>query len=155
MVISSKTITDIAPETEEASSTDAEVATEQSPTFDEVGGSKIGEPKTQMYLLSALTKDAKSALDELTALVAAAGSKIEKAEDLGLRKLHFPINKLSELFLVSVFFKADSQTIRTLDSELKHTETIERYLMSTWRAGLDEPKRRQAERQKREAEKNV
>ena len=125
------------------------------PAIDVVAETKSENPNTRMYLLSALAKDAASALDELTALVLTAGSKVEKAEDLGLKRLAFPINKHLELSLVSVFFNADAQTIKTLDSELKHAETMERHLLSTWRAGLDEPKRRQAERQKREAQKNV
>ncbi len=121
---------------------EVEMGVEQSPADDTIDEAKTGEVKSRMYLMSALAKDAASALGELTALVASAGSKVEKAEDLGLKKLAFPINKHRELSLVSVFFNATSQTIRTLDGELKHAETIERYLLSTWRAGLDEPKRR-------------
>src|SRR3989344_6231271 len=127
-----------------------EVVEEETPTE-----TKSGEVKTRMYLLSALAKDPKSALDELAALVLAAGSKVEKSEDLGTKRLAFPINRHLELSLVSVFFNASAHTIKTLNSELKHAETIERHLLSTWRAGLEEPKRRQAERQRREAEKNV
>lgn len=143
------------PVVEESTAGEVEVAQEQSPVPEGLGEPKAGELKTRMYLLSALTTDAASALDELTALVSSAGSKVEKAEDLGLKRLAFPINKHRELSLVSVFFNAESQTIKTLDSELKHAETIERFLMSTWRAGLDEPKRRQIERQKRETQINV
>ena len=112
--------------------------------------SKSTSAKTQMYLLSALVKDAEVGLAALTALVQAGGLKVEKTEDFGLKKLAFPINKQLELTLVSVFFLSDAPSVRALDSELAHAETIERFLLTTWRAGLDEPKRRQAERQKRE-----
>ena len=163
MATKAKEIVETYPAVEETVEDVVEVIEDQSPETDVEGESKSTESKSRMYLLSALAKDAASALDELTALVLAAGSKVEKAEDLGLKRLAFPINKHLELSLVSVFFNATPQTIKTLDGELKHAETIERHLLSTWRAGLDEPKRRssttlrvnQAERQKREAEKNV
>lgn len=132
-----------------------EVIEDQAPDTEVESDTKTEVSKSRMYLLSALTKDAKSGLDELTALVSDAGSKVEKSEDLGLKRLAFPVNKHLELSLVSVFFNATPQIIKTLDSELKHAETIERHLLSTWRAGLDEPKRRQFDRQKRETEKNV
>ena len=143
------------PATENTVADEVEIIEEATPTETKEGEAKTEEVKTQMYLLSALAKDPKSALDELAALVLAAGSKVEKSEDLGTKRLAFPINRHLELSLVSVFFNASAHTIKTLNSELKHAETIERHLLSTWRAGLEEPKRRQAERQRREAEKNV
>ncbi|MDO8650303.1 MAG: 30S ribosomal protein S6 [Candidatus Berkelbacteria bacterium] len=155
MVTKAKEIIDTLPDLEEETAGDIEVIEPQAPETVVEDSANSGDSKTRMYLLSVLAKDATSALDELTSLVLTAGSKVEKAEDLGLKRLAFPINKHLELSLVSVFFNANAQTIKTLDSELKHAETIERHLLSTWRAGLDEPKRRQAERQKREFEKNV
>lgn len=150
-----KEIVETAPEIAEASADVIEVVEDQSlePT-DKTEAKAVGE-NTRMYLLSALAKDATAALAELTALVSTVGSKVEKAEDLGLKKLAFPINKHLELSLVSVFFNADAPTIKALESELKHADTIERHLLSTWRAGLEEPKRRLAERQKREARTDV
>lgn len=158
-----KEIVETAPEIAEATAGDIEVIDDQSPldstqgepeTSDKTETKSVGE-HTRMYLLSALAKDAAGALAELTALVSTVGSKVEKAEDLGLKKLAFPINKHLELSLVSVFFNADAPTIKALESELKHADTIERHLLSTWRAGLEEPKRRLAERQKREARTDV
>jgi|SRR3990167_6435576 len=155
MVAKAKEIIDTLPDLEEETAGDTEVIEPQAPETVVEDHANSGDSKTRMYLLSVLAKDATAALDELTSLVLTAGSKVEKAEDFGLKRLAFPINKHLELSLVSVFFNANAQTIKTLDSELKHAETIERHLLSTWRAGLDEPKRRQAERQKREFEKNV
>jgi len=100
------------------------------------------ETKTRMYLLSALTKDSQKALLELTELVKQSGSKVEKSEDLGPKRLAFAINKARELSLVSVFFLADRQILTALDGELKHAENIERYLLTDWKADLDAPKRR-------------
>ncbi|MDP3992888.1 MAG: 30S ribosomal protein S6 [bacterium] len=143
------------PEIAEATAGDIKVIEDQLPeTSDKTETKSVGE-NTRMYLLSALAKDAAGALDELTALISTAGSKVEKAEDLGLKKLAFPINKHLELSLVSVFFNADTQTIKVLEAELKHADTVERHLLSTWRAGLEEPKRRLAERQKREVRVDV
>lgn len=150
-----KEIVETSPEVAQATAGDVEVVEDQSsePT-DKTEAKSVGE-NTRMYLLSALTKDATSALAELSALISTVGSKVEKAEDLGLKKLAFPINKHLELSLVSVFFTADAPTIKALESELKHADTIERHLLSTWRAGLEEPKRRIAERQKRETGTDV
>ena len=132
-----------------------EKSTEQ-PVVEETNAEKgVENPSTQMYLLSALTQNPSSALTELTALILSAGFKVEKSEDLGLKKLAFPINKHLELSLVSVFFRANNQIIKTLDGELKHTDTIERYLLTTWRASLEDTKRRIAERQKREVKQDV
>ena len=100
------------------------------------------EPKTRMYLLSALTKDGQKALAELTELVGQAGSKVAKAEDLGPKKLAFAVNKERELTLVSVFFEANREILVTLDSELKHADTLERYLLTDWKADLNAPARR-------------
>lgn len=146
---------EVATEVEQSATVDTEATEESVTAADVVAEIKSETTNARMYLLSALAKDAAGALAELTALVSTVGSKVEKAEDLGLKKLAFPINKHLELSLVSVFFTADAPTIKALESELKHAETIERHLLSTWRAGLEEPKRRQAERQKREAVENV
>jgi len=100
------------------------------------------ESKTRMYLLSALAVDGQKAISELTNLVSQAGSKVEKSEDLGLKRLAFVINKHYELVLVSVFFQADRGILTKLDAELKHTDTIERYLLTDWKADLNAPARR-------------
>lgn len=142
-------------EVEQSAAVDTESNEEVVTDADVVAETKSVGENTRMYLLSALVKDATDALAELTALISTVGSKVEKAEDLGVRRLAFPINKHLELSLVSVFFNADAMTIKALESELKHADTIERHLLSTWRAGLEEPKRRLAERQKREARVDV
>lgn len=97
---------------------------------------------SRMYLLSALVSDSPKALKELNDLVVSLGSNIEKAEDLGARRLAFAVNGHRQLSLVSVFFKTDRQTIKTLEGELRHAETIERFLLSSWRASLEDPKQR-------------
>lgn len=150
-----KEIVETAPAIEELTPDGVEVIEERPLTADVTVESKTGDSKTRMYLLSGLTKDSSTGLAELTALVAAAGSKVEKTEDLGVKRLAFPINKNRELALVSVFFNADGIIVKKLDSELKHAEIIERYLLTTWRAGLEAPKRRQVERQKLETRNYV
>ena len=150
-----KEVVETEPVVEQTAEDVVEVIEDQTADTETGSESKSETAKSRMYLLSALTKDARSGLDELTALVSDAGSKVEKSEDLGIKRLAFPINKYLELSLISVFFNATPQTIKTLDSELKHAGTVERHLLSTWRAGLDEPKRRQLERQKRDTEKDV
>lgn len=93
-----------------------------------------------LYLLSALTKEA-GALDELKKFVTDAGATVVKAEDLGSRKLAFPINKHAELTLVSVFFSADGAASHALQEALRHEEWVERFLVTTWNASPDQPVR--------------
>ncbi|MEK7171218.1 MAG: 30S ribosomal protein S6 [Patescibacteria group bacterium] len=111
------------------------------------------ELKTRLYLLSALAKDATGALDELADIIKGIGSKLEQSEDMGVKRLAYPIKKQSQLSLVSVFFNADPQALKDLAAELVHSEKIDRYLLTEWRAGLDEQGNK---RPKRKAEeKNV
>lgn len=98
--------------------------------------------RTERYLLSALTTDSKKALSELSALIKDQSATVEKEEDLGERKLTFAVNKHRELNLVSVFFQATGDQIKALQAELDHATTIERFLLTRWRAGLEEPRRR-------------
>lgn len=110
------------------------------------------EGKTQMYLLSALSKDGAAALDELAKIISSAGLKVAKSEDLGVRKLAFSINGNRELSLVSVFFSADPASLKNVQNELTHADLIERFLLTTWRASLDEPKRKTGEYSSRKTE---
>jgi len=100
------------------------------------------ESKTRLYLLSALAKDGAAAIKELSDLVSQVGSKVEKSEDLGLKRLAFAINKQRQLTLVSVFFNASTAVLAELQAELKHAETLERYLLTDWKADLNAPARR-------------
>jgi len=100
------------------------------------------EASTRLYLLSALTKDSSHTLSELTELIGQAGSKVEKSEDLGLKRLAFAINKARELTLVSVYFRATAAILAAITAELKHADSLERYLLTDWKADLNAPARR-------------
>lgn len=106
-----------------------------------VEGAIIDTPadsRSRLYLLSALTENATDALVELTKLVTDIGSVVEKSEDMGSRKLYFPIRRRTELQLVSVFFHATGKMLDELRAELSHSELVARYLITDWRAGLNE-----------------
>lgn len=103
--------------------------------------------ESQLYLLSAVTVDPKKALTELKSLVTQVEGTIEKEEDLGLRRLHYPINKHKELSLVSVFFRLDEANVAELNEELKHASILERFLLTRWNASLEARPRRSRPRE--------
>lgn len=105
-------------------------------------------PEEQLYLLSALVKD-DAAFEDLQNFLKKAQLTIKKSESLGRRMLAYPINKERELTLVSVFFTADPKIIPELDQSLRHEESLERFLLTTWKGDLDAPKRYSKERGER------
>lgn len=90
----------------------------------------------KLYLLSALVKDAK-ALANLETFIKASGATVAKGEDLGLKQLAYPINKHTELRLISIFLHAESQLVRKLNQELRHEEDVVRYLLTHWRGDIE------------------
>lgn len=100
--------------------------------------------QTSRYLLTFLAKD-RSALGEIEKIVKEHG-QIEKKEDLGVKKLFFPINKEWELSLLSIFFQADSSVIKKLERQLKEQNSIFRFILTRWNAEIEkniQPKRKQ------------
>lgn len=107
--------------------------------------------QTQLYLISALVQD-EALLDKLTNLVKAAGAQIKKAESLGSKQLSVKINKHRALVLLSIFFDAPGATVDQLQKSLRHEEEIERFLITTWRGPLDQPRRNRDRKAKEETD---
>lgn len=105
----------------------------------------------QLYLISALVqKD--EALDELASYLKKAGCLVKKTENLGLKTLYVTINKHSALTLVSVFFTAPAAVAHKLQASLRHEESLERFLLTTWRGDLEAPVRKPRGERKAAAE---
>jgi ribosomal protein S6 len=102
------------------------------------------------YLLSALVRQG-NVLEELKREVEALGGEILKAEDLGERKLAFPVNKQTTLNLVSIFFNMEPAQAHRLEKELRAGRLQERFLLSRWNADPDASSRRRQERPSTEA----
>lgn len=109
--------------------------------------------QTQLYLLSALGKDA-SVLDHLAEQLKKHEVVIKKTEDLGMKKLAYPINKQTDLNLVSIFFEAPGAVAYALENQLRHEEEVERFLLTRWNASLEASNRTSRMKDKeKEAEK--
>jgi ribosomal protein S6 len=108
------------------------------------------EPAMERYLLSALVRQA-AVLEDLKRHIEAAGGRILKSEDLGVRALAYPINKARELNLISAFFQAEPAAARELDKQLQEESGLERYLLTKWSVEtLDEPRARRRQPQPEE-----
>lgn len=94
----------------------------------------------RMYLLSALVQNADT-LTELSEFVASHKGQVKKTESLGEKRLYFPVNKFNALTLVSVYFEATATVAQEIEKTLRHEQNIERFLLTTWRGGLEAPKR--------------
>lgn len=88
-------------------------------------------PRQERYLISALA-DSPETLTHLTESLKAAGVAILKTETLGARRLAFPIDKKTELELLSVFFESDPAQIKPLENTLKRDTLLKRFLLTKW-----------------------
>lgn len=96
--------------------------------------------RRNQYLLSALITEEKD-LDDLTAFLKGYQLEIVKSENLGEQVLAYSINKHRSLILISLFFTADAAVIPALEKDLRHEESVQRFLLTTWKADPDAPKR--------------
>lgn len=85
----------------------------------------------ERYLLSALVENP-TTLEEIKKIVTDFDGEIVKTEELGERKLAFPINKKSELHLVSIFFMNKPEVIPGLEKQLRSEDKIARFLLTRW-----------------------
>ena len=85
------------------------------------------------YLLSVLSQKP-DVLPGLVGLIKAEEAEIEKEESLGQKTLAWPVNKVTEVNLDSVFFKLDSDRVGPLEKRLREDALYLRYLLTTWKA---------------------
>ena len=83
-----------------------------------------------VFILTPVLSDAqmKEAVEKFTNFLTENGSKIVNAEEWGLRKLAYPIQKKSTGFYNLVEFEADPTVIRKLETAFRRDERVIRWL---------------------------
>ena len=79
---------------------------------------------------STLSEEEKVAnLEKVKELIARFGGEVTNVDDWGKRKLAYEINKQKEGFYYFIQFNAETSTPAELESRLRITETVLRYLI--------------------------
>ena len=108
------------------------------------------EPETtQRYLLSALTSKPVDTVAEIKKTLTKLGAKVEKDEDLGLKKLAFAVGGQTEQNLISVYFQSSRSQLKEIEKEIEHVEGALRTLITSWKADLDEAMSHQRSRKEK------
>ena len=85
--------------------------------------------ETVFILNPVLSEDqAKDTVDKFVKVLTKANAEIINAENWGLKKLAYPINKKSTGFYNLIEFKAEPQTIAALETEYRRDESVMRFL---------------------------
>ncbi|MDH5396799.1 MAG: 30S ribosomal protein S6 [Cyclobacteriaceae bacterium] len=88
--------------------------------------------ETVFILTPVLSEDQmKDTVKRFTDLLKEGGAEIINEEMWGLKKLAYPIQHKSTGFYNLVEFKADTQLIRTLETEFRREEAVLRFLTTT------------------------
>ena len=83
-----------------------------------------------VFILTPVLSDAqmKEAVEKFTNLLKEQGAEIVNEENWGLRKLAYPIDKKTTGFYQLVEFKANPETITTLEINFRRDERVIRFL---------------------------
>ena len=83
-----------------------------------------------VFILTPVLFDAqmKEAVDKIKAVLSAENAEIVNEEDWGLRKLAYPIEKKTTGFYWLIEFKANPETITTLETQFRRDERVIRFL---------------------------
>ena len=83
-----------------------------------------------VFILTPVLSDAqmKEAVDKIKAVLSAENAEIVNEEDWGLRKLAYPIEKKTTGFYWLIEFKANPETITTLETQFRRDERVIRFL---------------------------
>jgi small subunit ribosomal protein S6 len=73
-------------------------------------------------------EQAKDTVEKFVKVLTKANAEIVNAENWGLKKLAYPINKKSTGFYNLIEFTADPQVINTLETEYRRDESVMRFL---------------------------
>src|SRR5687768_18590452 len=85
--------------------------------------------ETVFILNPVLSEDqAKDTVEKFVKVLTKAKAEIINAENWGLKKLAYPINKKSTGFYNLIEFKAEPQTIAALETEYRRDESVMRFL---------------------------
>ena len=83
-----------------------------------------------LVFISTLSEEEKVAnLEKVKELIARFGGEVTNVDDWGKRKLAYEINKQKEGFYYFIQFNAETSTPAELESRLRITETVLRYLI--------------------------
>lgn len=91
----------------------------------EVKAASGGEEK---YEITYLCEEGKS-VKEAAKVLETAGAKISKETDLGIKKLAYPINKMTTAHYGAILFEIQKTELAKLEKALKLNKTIVRYLI--------------------------
>ena len=83
-----------------------------------------------VFILTPVLSDAqmKEAVEKFSNYLTEKGAKIVNAEEWGMRKLAYPINKKSTGFYAFLEFEADPQVIKKLETAYRRDERVLRFL---------------------------
>ncbi|MBQ7387931.1 MAG: 30S ribosomal protein S6 [Paludibacteraceae bacterium] len=83
-----------------------------------------------VFILTPVLSDAqmKEAVQKFKNFLISEGAEIENEENMGLRKLAYPIQKKSTGFYVLFQFKADSSIVEKLEVQYRRDECVIRFL---------------------------
>ena len=83
-----------------------------------------------VFILTPVLSDAqmKEAVEKFTNILKEQGAEIVNEENWGLRKLAYPIDKKTTGFYQLVEFKANPETIATLEVQFRRDERVIRFL---------------------------
>lgn len=83
-----------------------------------------------VFILTPVLSEAqmKEAVEKFTGILTAEGAEIVNQENWGLKKLAYPIQKKSTGFYQFVEFKANPETIATLETQFRRDERVIRFL---------------------------
>ena len=83
-----------------------------------------------VFILTPVLSDAqmKEAVEKFSNYLTEKGAKIVNAEEWGMRKLAYPINKKSTGFYAFLEFEADPQVIKKLETAYRRDERVIRFL---------------------------
>lgn len=83
-----------------------------------------------VFILNPVLSDdqAKDTVEKFVKVLTKAKAEIINTENWGLKKLAYPINKKSTGFYNLIEFKAEPQTIATLETEYRRDESVMRFL---------------------------
>ena len=85
--------------------------------------------ETVFILNPVLSEDqAKDTVEKFVKVLTKANAEIINAENWGLKKMAYPINKKSTGFYNLIEFTADSSVINTLETEYRRDESVMRFL---------------------------
>ena len=83
-----------------------------------------------LVFISTLSEEEKVAnLEKVKELIARFGGEVTNVDDWGKRKLAYEINKQKEGFYYFIQFNAETSSPAELESRLRITETVLRYLI--------------------------